>query len=110
MEESIYSFTENLFMVGTKDEIQNHILKHKVHIDDNLFEIITIRNDLDLFKFALKNGAQVDDHILGYCCYSGYLEHVKYMIEDCKMEFKNIFMTTSFSNNIIIKEYLSSLV
>ena len=58
----------------------------------------------------MDNGAIPNEYILNYCGYKGYLEHLKYMIEAYKINYKNLYITTGYSNNETTKIYIDSLV
>jgi hypothetical protein len=84
-----------------------------INYDDGLFlEIIGDRNDVELIKLFIKHGANV--HINNECllrssAHSGYIEIVKFLIEQCNADYKVLYKSTAYNNVLCIKQYIDQL-
>lgn len=101
----VYNNFEKVCMYGNEEEISAYIKEFNIDVnydDGYYFEIICIRNNLDLLKLMIKNGANVhinDEYAIKYIAQEGHIEMLEYLMDNYDINYKDLCMTTACSNN-----------
>lgn len=103
--EMLYDDFEKICYNGSEDEIYDYINDNNIDInyDDGYYtEIICNRNDLNLLKMLIRIKADIhinNEGILRSVAHKGYIELLRYLLENCNVNYNVLYESTACSNN-----------
>jgi len=112
--ETIYNNFEKLCTVANINDLENYIKTFNIDVNYNdgyFMEIICLRNDINLLKLFINNGANVhinNEGILRLVAHEGYITLLEYLINTCKSNYKVLYDSTAYFNKNETKQYIDN--
>jgi len=103
-----------LCTVANINDLENYIKTFNIDVNYNdgyFMEIICLRNDINLLKLFINNGANVhinNEGILRLVAHEGYITLLEYLINTCKSNYKVLYDSTAYFNKNETKQYIDN--